>query len=212
MEDGITVNRTLHKGYWNTICLPVNVSNATLTEVFGSGFKLARFSSYENGEMKFENISDAENNIPYLLYVPGTQGETITSFTIKEGSLNRNDGNLSQEPVSGYKFVGNLAGQKTLHSMINTETEDALYIQGEKIKLASDKTKINSMAAFFIIPKATAAREFTFTVDGETTGIKYVVAGDKVENDNNKIFDLQGRQVENVQRGIYVVNGKKYVK
>ena len=212
LEDGITVNRTLHKGYWNTICLPVNVSNATLTEVFGSGFKLARFSSYENGEMKFENISDAENNIPYLLYVPGTQGETITSFTIKEGSLNRNDGNLSQEPVSGYKFVGNLAGQKTLHSMINTETEDALYIQGEKIKLASDKTKINSMAAFFIIPKATAAREFTFTVDGETTGIKYVVAGDKVENDNNKIFDLQGRQVENVQLGIYVVNGKKYVK
>ena len=212
LEDGITVNRTLHKGYWNTICLPVNVSNATLTEVFGSGFKLARFSSYENGEMKFENISNAENNIPYLLYVPGTQGETITSFTIKEGSLNRNDGNLSQEPVSGYKFVGNLAGQKTLQSMINTESEAALYIQGEKVKVASDKTKINSMAAFFIVPKAMEAREFTFSVDNEPTGIKFVVAGDKVENDNCKIYDLQGRQVENVQRGVYVVNGKKYVK
>ena len=44
---------------------------------------------------------------------------------------------------------------------------------------------------------------------GGATGIKYVGAS----TSNDKIYDLQGRQVNNVtNKGVYIINGRKYVK
>ena len=70
--------------------------------------------------------------------------------------------------------------------------------------------------AYLQIPSAQLsgeARSITmrFDDDGETTGI----VGASHLNDKckmiNEMFDLQGRRVENPQRGLYIVNGKKVV-
>lgn len=218
ITDGkISVTRNLHKGFWNSICVPAYMEWSDMNNAFGEGkWKLAEFDGFDdvNNEMKFKSAWSIEANTPYLLWLDvDVEDEDAASFDINTEYIYPGDGKVINPDEAGYKFVGNLAGQKTLQSMINTESEAALYIQGEKVKVASAKTKINSMAAFFIVPKtAMNAREFTFSVDNEPTGIKFVVTGDKVENDNCKIYDLQGRQVEKMQRGVYIVNGKKYVK
>lgn len=213
-DSKISVTRNLHKGFWNSICVPAYMEWDDMNTAFGKDkWKLAEFDGFDdvNNEMKFKSAWSIKANTPYLLWLDeNATGDA--SFDINTEYIYPGDGKVINPDDAGYKFVGNLAGQKTLQSMINTESEAALYIQGEKVKVASDKTKINSMAAFFIVPKAMEAREFTFSVDNEPTGIKFVVAGDKVENDNCKIYDLQGRQVEKMQRGVYIVNGKKYVK
>lgn len=45
--------------------------------------------------------------------------------------------------------------------------------------------------------------------DGETTGI-YIV--NENDNENNKIFNLAGQQMKGAVKGIYIKNGKKFVK
>ena len=45
--------------------------------------------------------------------------------------------------------------------------------------------------------------------DGETTGIFIVNEND---NESNKIFNLAGQQMKGALKGIYIKNGKKFVK
>ena len=55
------------------------------------------------------------------------------------------------------------------------------------------------------------ARELAIEIDGETTGID-ATFNDNVEMINdNVIYDLSGRRVENPTKGIYIINGKKVV-
>ena len=59
------------------------------------------------------------------------------------------------------------------------------------------------------LPKTAAAQTLRFNF-GETTGIEGVIEN---TNANAVIFDLSGRRVAKMQKGIYIVNGKKvYVK
>ena len=58
------------------------------------------------------------------------------------------------------------------------------------------------------------AREFVlnFGDEEETTGIISIENGkSKGENEAGAIYDLQGRKVENMVKGLYIVNGKKVV-
>ena len=60
--------------------------------------------------------------------------------------------------------------------------------------------------AYLAVP-ATAAKEgFAF---GETTGINNVNVN---ENENGKIFNLAGQQMKSAVKGVYIKNGRKYVK
>ena len=61
--------------------------------------------------------------------------------------------------------------------------------------------------AYLAVPASTPAKEgFAF---GETTGINNVNA---VENTNEKIFNLAGQQMKSAVKGVYIKNGRKYVK
>lgn len=65
-------------------------------------------------------------------------------------------------------------------------------------------------------PLTSAAKAFSIRVigDGETTGIEDIhVVSDEGENGKQGIFDLQGRKLDaEPTHGIYIKNGKKYVK
>ncbi len=54
------------------------------------------------------------------------------------------------------------------------------------------------------------AREFTFDFGGTETGIESIIPG--TEDTNATIYDLSGRRVQNAQKGIYIINGKKVIK
>ena len=55
------------------------------------------------------------------------------------------------------------------------------------------------------VPAANNAASFSFRFEGGTTGVENV----EVESASNVIYDLTGRKVNAVERGIYIVNGKK---
>ena len=76
-------------------------------------------------------------------------------------------------------------------------------------KLSTTSNQVNANKAYFTLT-ATAANALNFDFGGVTTGIENAVA-DKANN--APIYDLSGRRVMNaVKGGIYIQNGKKFVK
>ena len=64
----------------------------------------------------------------------------------------------------------------------------------------------NANKAYLPASVASGAASYSFRFEGGTTGISEV----KGENGEVKaIYDLTGRQVNAVERGIYIINGKK---
>ena len=63
----------------------------------------------------------------------------------------------------------------------------------------------NAGKAYFTLPATENAVAFYGFDWAGTTGIENV----EVENASNVIYDLTGRQVNAVERGIYIINGKK---
>lgn len=76
-------------------------------------------------------------------------------------------------------------------------------------KLSATSNTVNANKAYFTL-NAAAANALNFDFGGVTTGIENAVA-DKANN--APIYDLSGRRVMNaVKGGIYIQNGKKFVK
>ena len=70
--------------------------------------------------------------------------------------------------------------------------------------------KVYKNKAYLNLPSSVApARAIYFNFDDETTGILETEDGElKTEN----CYDLSGRRVEKLQKGIYIFNGKKVLK
>jgi len=96
----VTVGRTFVHGEWNSICLPFNVSAATVSKVFGNTTQLKRLdsSAFTDGELSlsFENIAVSlagtiiiEAGKPYLIK-PSKDADVVNpvfgNVTIVDGS------------------------------------------------------------------------------------------------------------------------------
>ena len=84
----VTVGRTFVHGAWNSICLPFNVSAATVSKVFGDATQLRRLSSSEFTDgalsLSFESIEVSlagtiiiEAGKPYII----KPSKTVQSMT-----------------------------------------------------------------------------------------------------------------------------------
>ena len=199
----ITVNRTLHAGHWNTICLPFWMSNENLKAAFGNDFKLAKLSGFAEGTIQFDSSETLEHHTPYMIWIPESKGD-MTSFTVNFNWVDQDDetSRLNQTK-DGCTMIGTLAPIDALES-------GKLFIANDKVYKSTGKSKMKAMSAYFEVPASSEARSFTFSIDGETTGI-VSIDKDGCMSVNENVFDLQGRRVAAPQKGMYIVNGKKVV-
>ena len=77
-----------------------------------------------------------------------------------------------------------------------------------RVELIDDKFECMANKAYLPLESSAPSRiSFDF---GTETGISEVKG--EYENVKTEIYDLSGRKVENAQKGIFVVNGKKVIK
>ena len=202
-----TVKRTLHAGHWNTLYLPFDMSWDDLQSNLGEGWKLYEFTgcntSTDTMEFTQKTSGGADANVPYLLWVPAGYSKTQLDITGEPwvkiwgtpATVNPNE--------AGYKMIGTLAPA--------TLAEGALFINGDKVYRSTGSSTIKAMSAYFEVPPMAGARSFTFSVDGQTTGI-ISIEKDGSFNVEETVYDLQGRKVTNPKHGLYIINGKKIMK
>lgn len=212
----ITVNRYMFTG-WNTIALPFNVTEQELNETFGSDCRLERLVGAENVaggvQLCFQDCKAAgmQANVPYILYYTGetankklvkearvTKGTAALSFTTKNGETVTMA--TTNEKIDGVGFYGVLA----------RDNQEAKFV-----KVDASLNGFLATRCYIQLSNGNDAKLFTrHLAANETTGIDavangkqkvdvYTTAGVKVAS------GIRAAEVNNLQPGIYVVNGQK---
>ena len=214
-EVNVTVNRTLKKDKWSTICLPFDMDANQISTAFGDDALLADFVGCEVGSgaetltVQFTEWDPTEEgiyaNYPYLIKVT----RDISSFDIDNVTIESDEGSAKNTVSVGkgknkkdYSFVG------TLHA--NIIPENGLFLSNNKFYYSAGQTAIKAFRGYFVFADVLAGvGEVKLNVVDPTTRINSVDA----EGSNEAVYDLSGRRiVKPQQRGIYIVNGKKVAK
>ncbi|MBR3530588.1 MAG: hypothetical protein IKN83_04405 [Bacteroidaceae bacterium] len=217
MDDvNVVVNRTIKGGEWSTICLPFAMDANQIAEAFGSA-EIADFASWTSESddiydvagitLEFNSVDAMEANHPYIIKV----GSDIESFRV--------DGvNIEPEEAPEYS-VGRGKTKGTFYGTYTKTVvpEENLFLSGNKFWYSVGTTNMKGFRGYFELKDVLDAYyeeapvKINLTVDG-TTAISNI---DLVKS-NNEIFSVNGIKMGNdmnrLNKGIYIVNGKKIVK
>ena len=217
MDDvNVVVNRTIKGGEWSTICLPFAMDANQIAEAFGSA-EIADFASWTSESddiydvagitLEFNSVDVMEANHPYIIKV----GSDIESFRV--------DGvNIEPEEAPEYS-VGRGKTKGTFYGTYTKTVvpEENLFLSGNKFWYSVGTTNMKGFRGYFELKDVLDAYyeeapvKINLTVDG-TTAISNI---DLVKS-NNEIFSVNGIKMGNdmnrLNKGIYIVNGKKIVK
>lgn len=196
------VTRNLVAGL-NTICLPFNVAASDFGTVFGdAAAKAYQFKGVEDKKLCFEEVTSIEAGVPYLLTVAQAH---------EMGNVGKVD-ILVEEPksvtVDGVTFKGTFNVKVLDGNNLFLGKDGNLKVPAST---EGDNNKLKGMRAFFVLPEATTAYSLSF--GGETTGIQ-AIEGEKAEKAQG-VYTISGVKVAdntaNLAKGLYIVNGKKFI-
>ena len=234
-EDLVGVNieytRGLHNTEWNSLYLPFEVP---VTEELLDEFEFAYVNDMhsadtdDNGEideieMEIVKIKTGtlHANHPYFIRAKSEYTilqlscENTTLHATKETTLNCSSIYMDYAIVGSYKHI-----KGTEFASMPADRYYAISIDGGWWQIPEDSSLYPfraylSMTArdgspVKVSDEALRAIRFRAIGDegGETTGIENSEL--KIEN-SDVIYDLQGRRVEKMEKGVYIVNGKKVV-
>lgn len=203
---------------WSTLALPFAPQNLTAD---GSAIDWFHSASDKNKQIVFKefnallgtrlyfNYADKLNaNRPYLVSYAGSVGGRSFSIVGKEVTMSAEDVDIVPAPfmstyANDFKFYGTMNGE-ALPKAYELVNEGSIFYQRPVIE-----TK--PFRAYFVANNAGAEEEPALYVvnDNGMTGITEV-SSDKA---GETVFDLQGRRVNaTLNKGIYIRNGKKFVK
>ena len=183
----VKINREFSSEKWSTAVYPfaVSASNIAVLESYDAA----------SGTLAFESAPTSEANVPFLLKNSGA----ITLSNVEVAAAAANDAT-----VTGASLKGVYTATEVNNSAINYVLKDnTIYKVGEKA------ATVNPYRAYIQLAEtASTARELTFTVDGEATGISEVKARNNADGD---IYNLNGQRVKNAKKGVYIMNGKTVI-
>ena len=223
--------RTYAANKWQPLYVPfaMNVEQWT-----GKGLTVASINNFHEMKLKAEDTQvllevkkvtsgSLEPNVPYLILCDA-EGEKLLELGVTTLSK-AEEGSIDCHSVTrNYVFQGKYTTKNDFGA-----SETAIYYgvkDGEMVQLTAEDVigpqnwylTVSNRPNLYDVdtPLTSAAKAFSIRVigDGEATGIEDIhVISDEGENGKQGIFDLQGRKLDaEPTHGIYIKNGKKYVK
>lgn len=196
--DGIKNVEYVLKGQYGTIILPVNYETPDNVKFYTCA------TADANGVLTLVEATGEKKNQPYIVEYTGEDVPTIDNpkkyqiFGYKKGALTTNQkvGLLTGVLEEGTVYVPS-------GSYILSKYKDrfAFYkVDGENVK------KAQQYRCYLTNPAPTAVSAFYLNGEGETTGINALLNGN---NGETEIYDLSGKRLNHLQKGINIVNGQK---
>lgn len=202
-----SVSRTFSKDYWNTLCLPFDVQESQVKQLFGNTHRLRTFTGNidANGTMIFTEAKEIKAGVPYLLKPAKTVESPIFTNVIYTNA----EPTVVSDPTGAFSFVGAFNPTE-----LQTDGTELFLGNGDKLyKPSSSHNRMNGMRAFFRIKKnsnALSNGKYAIRFDDGTTAIMDILP--ELKSHNSRTYNLQGMIVDDSQPlppGIYVKNGKK---
>lgn len=186
------------KGQYGTIILPVNYASPQNVKFYTCS------AADANGVLTLvETNTGTKKNLPYIVEYTGTDVPTVDNpkryqiIGYKKGAetTNQTVGLLTGVLVEG----GYVPSDSYILSKYNGRF--AFYkVDGENVKQAQ------KYRCYLTYSAPTAVSAFYLNGEGETTGINALLNGN---NGETEIYDLSGKRLNHLQKGINIVNGQK---
>lgn len=228
-ESDVTLRliRTLSSSYWNSFCLPIDLSADDIAAYFGDGCGLEQFTKQEGIYFYSSEVSEILAGDPYLIRPTAT----VTNPEFEGVTMSNTANDTLTIGATDYKVAGVYSP-----TMLNTnKTHYFLSTHGTLQYSNGDGTPLYGMRFYLIFPSGEnngAAMSTIFgyedpdadtgTDDGDvdtdidddtlTDGIDEVTTAD---SNAYTIYSIDGRALGNDSRlltkGIYIMNGKKII-
>lgn len=225
--------RELNAGMWNTLCLPFSLNEEQTKAALPEGFEIVDFYSVKNDKLTFKKhyyqMIDAGR--PYLIWIPGTQGEKYdmkfpTGCVAYDDKTSGSSGlqpiNVNGEDDSADKYVWTGTYQqmslpKNAYFVAQNPDNGKTVIKQN----VSGKSKTKGYRAYLVAASGvTPVKALSIDYDGVdeevTTGIDDIMTDLTDPETTGKVYNLGGQLVsrnglQSLPKGIYIMNGKKYV-
>ena len=217
-DANVKVIRSINANEWSTICLPFAMTEAQVKEAFGSDVQIqtpqsvAFKSSDDNPDyicqinVSFSPVTAIEANHPYIIK---------TSDKISEFSALHVDINASSNPQVN---VGNRQNKMIGNYVNGIPVPDlGVFLSGNKFWYSNGSTKIKGFRGYFTFAKYLskldeASSKILMNFEDEATSIERM----NKQSNNEDVYSISGqymgKDTKRLQRGVYIVNGKKVVK
>lgn len=207
----VTFNRKLGEK-WNTIVLPFALNETQVKEMFGEGAKVAAYKgSTVNGDhvtLNFEEQTSMEAQTPYMIK-PGTSASSykLNGVILEPAGLKK----VEDANHKGIDFVGNYTTGQTLQ-------QNCFFISKNTFYRASGQETMKAYRATFQVPTSTTAKIMNTVFVGEGGSVTAIDDVHVSPQGSFDVYHINGMLVKKnaidlngLDKGIYIINGKKYV-
>lgn len=238
----VTVNRKMTAGIWTTCVLPFSLNKHQVDAIFGNtysignenGTQILYFDRVENGKVYF--VRHAYNTIvankPFLIK-PSKDVESISTaateypYVTIEATKNENGKPNDWCTGNGYTWASSYSNDMTVQAGDGFISKDGLFKN-----FVEESGKLKGFRGYLkrLDNTQTGAKPIMLQVvsssnvdgdNGETTGIEDLIidadgqlmpANGKVYNINGQLVSEDANSFQSLPSGIYIINGKKYIK
>lgn len=213
-EVDVRVKRTINAGEWSTICLPFNMMEEQVKAAFGSDVELGSFNDYVYNEeagtisVMFVNAPVIEANHPYIIKV----GSKVEEFTADGVNIEPGEAVIDFDTDRRHRFPRQMVGVYKAGTVLEWGT---LYLSNNQFWYSVGNTTIKAFRAYFnfndLLPDFETNYEpqnISIVFNDELTGIRETAGRISL---NAEWFDLQGRRVECLGKGVFVKDRKKVI-
>ena len=214
-------NRTFGANKWYSVVLPFSVSQKQMKSVFGDGVKVLHYSDVTGTDLNlFEHF--------YQMIVGGTPVLVKPSKEVPNPVFN--NVTLTSKTVvdienTGFKCTGswNNVDFPAYSYFIDAKTNSFYQYDPTKVETGTVKPHAGAFRSWIIASEnASTAKQLTMHINGieeqgETTAIWNAISGnDDAEVATKGIYSLSGQKMNaadtsSLPKGIYIVNGKKFI-
>lgn len=182
---------------WGTICLPY--ATQTTDDV-----KLYELSGVDvsGGVMNFSPIETLNANTPAVFK---TTAATATFPVVSAGEAS---GMVVSAPskADGWTVKGSYYDQELDP---DGSSSDIYYIASNRFYYANQAFDVKAFRAWFETPKTAGSKAFVFSIDSEKPGTTSLNFVENADGTIDTIYDINGRRLQQRERGINIINGKK---
>lgn len=206
----VTLKRSISKDYLNTVCLPFDLSAEKIAEVFGEGSVVSDYTSVTGTVMNFTPVTEMAANHPYIVNATETfDTKNIAGVTLKTIAGNENKIEFENTEKT---FLADFVGSPLIHEFTYTDGSELFLGKDGKLYRPNAKgDKMKGMRAYFEVVDYTGT-EAKVNIGGGLSSIDKLMNGEAM---TGKVYNLNGQYVGNtldgLAKGLYIMNGKKYV-
>lgn len=191
---------------WYTICLPFNVAQKQLVEVFGGKkVELRTFDHMDGMVMYFKPVDDLAAGVPYLIK-PNKNLDSLLFENVKIDMAAHPD---LQVGADGYFMKGTYQATELNPDGTNLFLGD----NNTFFRPSENDHKMKGTRVYFIIPRKAVGKVLSYDTETIVDGIVDVEVNS--QSNSQKVYNINGVYVgsslQNLTPGVYIVSGKKVV-